>query len=82
MILGIQGKNKILFGYYLYQYIYISIYIYIYIIYRFIYTLKCRVSTEIHLWFDVWVPLAALSATFWGSIYSLVENRCSILKQN
>ena len=25
-------------------------------------TTKCRISTELHLWFDVWDPLAALSA--------------------
>ena len=27
------------------------------------YTIKCRVSTatELHLWFDVWAPLAVLS---------------------
>ena len=36
--------------------IYISCYIYIYI-----YTLKCYVSAELHFWFNVWVPLAALS---------------------
>ena len=28
------------------------------------YTIKCRDSTELHLWFGVWVPLAALSVNF------------------
>ena len=45
------------------------------------YTIKCRVSSELHFWFDVWVPLAALSANFLGK-YSLIGKRCSFLKQN
>ena len=59
---------------------YINIYIYIYIIYinlfiNFInfyisyisiYTIKFRFSTDLHLWFDVWVPLAACSVNFLG----------------
>ena len=37
----------------------------IYIIYIYIYiTIKYRVSTELHFWFGVWVPLAALSINF------------------
>ena len=32
----------------------------------FLYTIKCRVSTELHFWFDVWVPLAALLVNFLG----------------
>ena len=38
-------------------------YVYLYI---FIYTIKCRVSTELHLWFIVWISLAALSVNFLG----------------
>ena len=30
------------------------------------YTIKCRVSTELHLLFGVWVPSAALSVNFLG----------------
>ena len=26
--------------------------------------MKCQLSAELHLWFDVWVPLAALSVNF------------------
>ena len=29
-------------------------------------TTKCRISTELHLWFDVWDPLAALSGNVLG----------------
>ena len=45
--------------------IYISYYIYIYI-YIYIYTLKCYVPAELHFWFSVWVPLAALSVNLLG----------------
>ena len=30
--------------------------------------MKCRVSTELHLRFGVWVPLAALSINFLGEV--------------
>ena len=40
-------------------------YIYIYI-YMYTYTIKCGVSTELHLWFVVWVPLAVLSVNYLG----------------
>ena len=43
---------------YIYIYIYIYIYVYIYI--------KCYVSAELHFWFNVWVPLAALSVIILG----------------
>ena len=35
-------------------------------IYIYIYTIKCQVSTELRLWFDVWVPLAGLLVNFLG----------------
>ena len=53
-----------------------------YISYIFIYTIKCRVSTELYLWFGVWVALATLSVNFLGSIYPLIEKRRPFLKQN
>ena len=52
--------NKYIHMLYIYIY-YIYIYIYIYI-----YTIKYRVSTELHFWFDVWVPLAALLVNLLG----------------
>ena len=30
------------------------------------YTTKCQISTELHFWLDVWMPLASLSANFLG----------------
>ena len=58
----------------MYIYIYICQIISIYHIYhKYIYhayntyiKYKCRISTELHLWFDVWDPLAALSANVLG----------------
>ena len=46
-------------------YVYIYVYIYIYI-YMFIYAIKCYVSAELHFWFNVWVPLAALAVNLLG----------------
>ena len=34
--------------------------------YVYIHTIKCGVPTELHRWFDVWVPLATLSVNFLG----------------
>ena len=62
----------------------------IYHIYIFTYTIKSLVSTELHLWLDVWVPLAALSGNFLGRYLFFNRkvhfcsrcSRCSFLKQN
>ena len=43
---------------------YYNIYIYIYISYK--NTITCGVSSKLHLWFSVWVLLAALSVNFQG----------------
>ena len=43
--------------------IYIHIMLFIYIL---VYAIKCHISTELHFWFDVWVPLAAPSVNLLG----------------
>ena len=45
---------------YIHIMLYIYIYIYLYIPY------KCYVSAELHFWFNVWVPLTALSVKLLG----------------
>ena len=66
-------KSKLTIYIYIYIYIYhiYHMYIYIYIIYIiciFIYTIKCWVSTELHLWFGAWIPLPCYQH-FWYLLF-------------